>query len=131
DVWQRATRKVDVAGLDQGVELPALSPLLARRERHRREDAELGNLRPELFFSDGIFDDEWPRWFDELADFERLVEIELLVDVDHPVAFRPNALADLFGRLRNLENSQPGIEHLPHRGRATAATTASSGCSGP
>ena len=84
-----------------------------------------GNLRAELLFANRILDAERPVRLHQPADFHRLVEVELLVQVDHPVAVRADAFADLLDRLDDLRDARPRIEH-----RAAAAATAPPGLPG-
>ena len=53
DVRQRRAGEIDVAIFDERVELPALTPFLARRQRDARQQSKLGNLRPVLLFPYG------------------------------------------------------------------------------
>ena len=56
--------------------------------------------------------------FKEAAHFDGLVEIELLVQVDHPVAVRADAFTHLRGRLGNQPDARPRIEGGALRGPA-------------
>ena len=117
DVGQRRAGEVDVALLDERAELRARAPLLAGRERHGRQQPQLRDLRAELLLAHRILDDERPRRLHEPADFHGLVEIELLVQVDHPVAVRADAVADLLDRLDDQPDVRSRIEHRRARRR--------------
>ena len=41
------------------------------------------------------------------------MEVELLVQINHPVAIRADAVADLLDRLNNLANARSRVEHRP------------------
>ena len=82
-----------------GTELRPRPPLFAGRERHGRQQAQLRDLGAELLFANRVLDAERAGRLHEPADFHGLVEVELLVQIDHPVAVRSDALADLLHRL--------------------------------
>src|SRR3954451_14377441 len=69
DVGQRRAREIDVALLNQWTELRPCPPLLAWRERHRRQQSQLRDLCPELLLAHGILNAERPRWLHETTDF--------------------------------------------------------------
>ena len=106
DVGQRRAREVDVALLDERAELRSRSPLLAGRERHRRQQPQLRDLRAELLLANRVLDAERTGRLHEPADFHRLVEVELLVQIDHPVAVGTDAVADLLHRLDDLRDAR-------------------------
>src|SRR5687768_1219990 len=125
--------------LDERTELGSRAPLLSRRQRHRRQEPQLRDLRPELLFSKRILDAIGPVRFHEPAHFCGLVEVELLVQFDHPVAFRANAFPDLGHRLDDSRDARPRIEYRTaaarQRGRyasgARRRTTTSHGARTP
>ena len=95
DVRERRAGVVDIAIFDQRLELRSLTPFFAGREWHGRQHPKLWNLGPELFFPHWILYQERPERLDQAADLERFMEVELLMDVDRPVAVRSNAVEDL------------------------------------
>src|SRR5439155_22433051 len=127
DVRERRAGVVDVAIFDQRLELRSLTPFFAGREWHGRQHPKLWNLGPELFFPHWILYQERPERLDQAADLERFMEVELLMDVDRPVAVRSNAVADLFGRFRDREDTRARVEELSLLITASDATTAAAG----
>ncbi len=124
DVGQRRAGEVDVPLLDEGTELRPRSPLFAGRQRHGRQQPQLRDLGPELLFANRVFDAERPGRLHEPADFHRLVEVELLVQIDHPVAVGADALADLLHRLDDQPDARSRIEHRAAPAATPAASTA-------
>ena len=76
---------------------PAASGIVVRSR-------SFGICGAELFFAHRVLRAEGPERLHEPADFDRLVEIELLVQIDHPVAVRADAVADLLHRLDDLRD---------------------------
>src|SRR4029079_3156935 len=123
NVWQRCAGEIDIALLNERTELRPCPPFLAWCQRHHRQQPQLRYLRSELFLANRVLDDERPRRFHETADLHGFVKIELLVEVDHPVAVRADSFADLLDRLDDEPNVRPRIEDRPAAGAAASATT--------
>jgi hypothetical protein len=104
------------------------SPLLARRQRHRRHQPQLRQLRPELLLAQRVLDDERAMRFQEAAHFDGLVEVELLMQVDHPVAVGPTpsricAAASAISRMCDRESKVApcAVRGVRRRGRPDSA----------
>ena len=117
-------REVDVPLLDEGAELRPRPPLLPGRQRHGCQQPQR-DLRSELFLANRVLDAERSRRLHQPADFHGLVEVELLVQVDHPVPIRADAVADLLDRLDDLADPRPRIEDRPAAAASPAGGTAS------
>ena len=109
----------------RGLNSALRAPLLAGRQRHGRQQPQLRNLRSELFLAYRVFDAERPIRLHQPADFHRLVEVEFLVQVDHPVPIRADAVADLLDGLDDLADARPRIEHRAAAAASPAAGTGS------
>ena len=111
DVRERRTREVDVAMLDEGTEVGSGAPFLAGCQGNRRQQPQLRNLGAKLLLTQRVFDAERPVGLHQPADFNGFVKVELLVQVDHPVAIRADAVAYLFDRLNDQADARSRIEH--------------------
>ena len=124
DARAKSMSRCSTSGLNSA-RVPHSSP---GRQRHGRQQPQLRDLRPELLLANRVLDAERPRRLHEPADFHRFVEIELLVQIDHPVAVRPDAFADLLDRLDDQPDVRPRIED---RAAPAASATAASPCATP
>src|ERR1035437_9254856 len=102
-----------------------MAVLLARRERQNRHLPEFGDLGPELLFSHRILEHEGTERLEQASDLHHFLEIELLVDVEEPVAVRSDPLADLFARLGDREDARARVEDRPPLLAPTPATSTS------
>ena len=129
DVRQRRPREVDVALLDEWAELRSRPPFFAGRQGHGGQQPQLRNLRAELLLTDRVLDDERAVRLQQPADFHRFVKIEFLVQVDHPVAVGPDAVAHLCRRLRNQSDVRSRVERGA-AGPSPAGGSSSGGATG-
>src|SRR5690606_13015501 len=83
---------------------------------------ELRNLRTELLLAQRVLHAVRSNRLHQPAQFHGFVEVEALVQVDHPVAIAADALADLRNGLDDLGDARARVERSP-----TAAAT-SAGC---
>ncbi len=121
-VRQRGAREVDIALFDKRTEIRAGAPFLTRRQRHRRQQPELRNLRTELLLAQRVLHAVRSNGLHQPAQFHGFVEVEALVQVDHPVAVAADTLADLRHRLDDLGDAGARVERSP------TATSPSGGC---
>ena len=110
-VRQRRAREVDVALLDERAELGPRSPFLPRRERDGGQQPQLRNLRAELLLTHRILDAERAVRLHQPADFDGFVEVELLVQVDHPVAVGTDAFPNLRDGLDDQADARARVEN--------------------
>ena len=106
DTRAKSMSRCSTSGL-KSARMPHSSPA---PDRHRRQQPQLRKLRAELLFAKRVLDREGPKRLRQPARFDRLVEVELLMQVDHEVAVGSDALADLFQRLDDLRNARACIE---------------------
>ena len=89
DIGQRGAHVVDVVVLHEPVEVPALAPLLAVRQRAGGHLAQLGDVLERVLVAHRVFYQEGLVLLDQLAAAQRVGEVEPLVEVDGEVAVLP------------------------------------------
>ena len=105
DIRQGGSGKVDIALFDERSEIRAGPPFFSCRQGNRSHKAQLGELRAKLFLPQRIFRAKRPGRSDPITDLDRFGKIEALVKVDHPVAIRSDAFADLFRRFADFADA--------------------------
>ena len=113
DARAKSMSRCSTSGLNSAL-VPHSSP---GRQRHGRQQPQLRDLRSELLFANRVLDAERPIRLHQPADFHRLVEVEFLVQVDHPVAIRADAVADLLDGLDDLADARTANRTSCRRGR--------------
>ncbi len=106
--------------LDEPVEVPAQSPLLAVGQRHVRHLAQLRNIHQRVLVTHRVLDEERVERLHDLADPHGVVEVEALVQVDAPVAVGAHRVAYVAAVLFDAADHRAGVEDRPDRHVARA-----------
>src|SRR5579862_865472 len=104
DVGKGDPHVVEIVILDKFVEIPALAPFLAGRERNGGHFSQLGDIFEKGFGPDGILDQVGFQVFKELASADGVGEVEALMEVDGEVAVLSDSFAGLGAVLMDLMN---------------------------